>query len=120
MKSHGLTPVGVKELTQSAKKNKESVPQLLNLAFENGDLVRITDDMFVHAEVLEDAKARIAAEIKRNGGLTMSEIRQILDVSRKYSVPICEHLDSIGFTMRSGDKRLLTCGSGQHKLKSRK
>jgi selenocysteine-specific elongation factor len=107
VKSHGLTPVTVKELIQTAKKNKESVPQLLNLAFENGDLVKITDDMYVHVDILEEAKTRIAAEINRSGGLTMSEIRQILDVSRKYSVPICEHLDSIGFTERSGDKRLL-------------
>lgn len=107
VKAHGLTPVGVKELMQSAKKNKESVPQLLNLACENGDLVGITDDMFVHADILEDAKSRIGSEIQRTGGLTMSEIRQILDVSRKYSVPICEHLDSIGFTTRHGDKRLL-------------
>ena len=37
----------------------------------------------------------------------MSEIRQVLDTSRKYAVPICEHLDRIGLTKRQGDVRVL-------------
>lgn len=107
VKSYGLKSAGVKELTQTAKKNKDSVPQLLGLACENGDLVKISDDLFLHVDVVNATKELLANEIVSKGGLTMSEIRQILDVSRKYSVPICEHFDSIGFSKREGDKRVL-------------
>jgi selenocysteine-specific elongation factor len=39
--------------------------------------------------------------------LTLSEIREILETTRKYAVPLCEYLDRIGFTKRQGDVRVL-------------
>jgi selenocysteine-specific elongation factor len=38
---------------------------------------------------------------------TASEIRGLLNVSRKYAIPILEHLDSLGVTYRKGDFRYL-------------
>jgi selenocysteine-specific elongation factor len=40
-------------------------------------------------------------------GLTVSQIREILDTSRKFAVPYCEYLDQSGFTRRQGDLRML-------------
>ena len=77
------------------------------MAKENGDLVRITDEIYVHSEVYEATKAKLAEEIEKADGLTMSEIRQILDTSRKYAIPLCEYFDQTGFTVRQGDKRIL-------------
>ena len=39
--------------------------------------------------------------------LTMSELRELLGTTRKYSVPIGEYLDRIGLTRREGDVRRL-------------
>ena len=39
-------------------------------------------------------------------GLTIAEIRDLLGTSRKYVVPMCEYLDRIGVTKRSGNKRV--------------
>ena len=36
-----------------------------------------------------------------------SEIGAALGISRKYSVPLLEHLDAIQFTRRVGDRRML-------------
>ena len=107
VKSAGLKTPTVKELIASTKKNKESVGELLEMAAENGDLVRLTDDLYVHSEVFETTKRLLAEEISKANGLTMSEIRQVLDTSRKYAIPLCEYLDETGFTVRDGDKRLL-------------
>ncbi len=107
LKSGGLTAPTVKELIAGTKKNKESVAELLEMAMENGELVKVADDWFLHFDVVDATKAKLAAEIQKAGGLTMSEIRQILDTSRKYAIPLCEHLDKTGFTVRDGDKRLL-------------
>jgi selenocysteine-specific elongation factor len=41
------------------------------------------------------------------GGLTVSEIRDILGTSRKFAVPICEYMDAVGLTRRDGDFRFL-------------
>jgi DNA-binding MarR family transcriptional regulator len=39
--------------------------------------------------------------------VTMSQLREHLNTTRKYMVPIAEKLDQLGFTQREGDKRVL-------------
>ncbi len=107
MRNAGLQTPGVKDLQKSADKNKQSVPQLLQLGIDNEDLIRVGDDFVIHRDVMETVKEQLSEAITKTGGLTLSEIRQLLDTSRKYAVPICEYLDSIGFTARNGDKRVL-------------
>ena len=107
LKAAGLQPPTPKQLQATAKKNRDSVPQLLQLASDSGDLVKVAPDVFMHAEIVQQAQEKVATGIKENDGLTMSEIRQLLDTSRKYAVPLCEYFDSINFTKREGDKRVL-------------
>ncbi len=107
IKNAGLQPPTPKELYASAQKNRQAVLQLLQLASESGQIVKVSQDMYVHSDVMQDVCSRLKSEIVRNNGMTMSEIRQLLDTSRKYAVPLCEYLDSINFTRRSEDKRLL-------------
>lgn len=104
----GMQPPVVKEIIKKVKKNKDSVEELLRLAGENGDLVPISKELYFHRDTMEDVKSKISNAMQNSDGLTMSDIRQVLDTSRKYSVPLCEFLDSIGFTRRDGDKRYLS------------
>ena len=103
----GLKVPTVSELESSAKKNKESVRELLEMASENGDLLKIAPEYYIHGEVVAETKRKLVEKIVAADGLTMSEIRQILDTSRKYAIPLCEYFDKTGFTKRDGDKRLL-------------
>ena len=108
VKKGGLTAPGLSDLVKSAKKNKESVAELLEMASENGDLVRIDGEIYLHSEVVDSIKSQLTEEFAKCDGLTMSEIRQLLGISRKYAIPICEYLDESCFTRREGDKRLLS------------
>ncbi len=107
LRSAGITAPNVGELVKTAKKNKESVAELLDMAAENGDVVKVNEDIYLHTEVMDGIKSKLTDELTRTGGLTMSEIRQVLDTSRKFAIPICEYFDRVGFTIREGDKRLL-------------
>jgi len=107
LRDAGLKPPTAAELQKSASKNKESVPELLVMAFENGDLVKVDDDYYFHAEVIASAKATIKEAIENQGGMTMSDIRTLIDTSRKWAVPLCEYFDETGFTKREGDVRVL-------------
>ena len=97
-------PPTVKECQQTATKNQSSVPQLITLAASDGDLVEISSDYYLHADVEQELKSRLT-EAMADGGLTLSEIREMLGTTRKYAVPICEYLDRTGFTVRDGDLR---------------
>jgi len=73
---------------------------------EAGKLVRVGDLAF-HGSVVDQAKRVITEHIKRNGKMTVADFRNLTDSSRKFAVPLVEHMDKIGFTRRVGDDRLL-------------
>jgi selenocysteine-specific elongation factor len=111
-KEKGLLAPSVADLEAGASKNKDSVVELLNLAAENGDLVKISSDIYLHQQTLEQVTAKLQAAFETGNGLTISEIRQVLDTTRKYAIPLCEYYDQIGFTARDGDvRRLKTSGT---------
>lgn len=103
----GLEPPSLREVQQRAAKNPKVVAQLVALAVANGDLVEITPEYLLHAEVDQQARQRLTTAFSQEHGLTVSQIREILNTSRKYAVPYCEHLDRVGFTRRQGDLRVL-------------
>ncbi|QEG23139.1 selenocysteine-specific translation elongation factor [Mariniblastus fucicola] len=102
-----LKPPTAAELQKSATKNKESVPELLEMAAENGDIIKVNSEYYFHAEVFDSAQEKIREAIETGGGMTMSDIRTLIDTSRKWAVPLCEYFDESGFTRREGDLRVL-------------
>ena len=62
---------------------------------------------FLSLKRMAEAKQRIKAHIGRNGAITLPEAKRILGISRTSTVRILEHLDAIGFTMRTGNVRAL-------------
>ncbi len=113
LKSCGLKAPSIKDLKSAAKKNKDSVVELLDLAAANGELSKVSNELFFHVDTIETAKTQLVDEFASKGeGLTMSEIRQVIDTSRKYAIPICEYFDRIGFTIRNGDQRVLGSAEG--------
>ncbi len=103
----GLKSPSVQECQSTAPRNKESVPQLLRLAAADGDLVEVEEGYFIHSDADATARNRLRPVLAGGDGKTLSEIREVLEVSRKYAVPYCEYLDQVGFTRRVGDKRVL-------------
>jgi selenocysteine-specific elongation factor len=104
----GIQAPTVQQCQQQAPRNQQSIPQLLALAAANGELVEIAPDLYLHSDVERETRALLREELAAGEGLTISEIREILNTTRKYAVPLCEYLDRIGFTRRKGDLRVLS------------
>ena len=102
----GLEPPSVDDCIAQATKNKQDVLDLLKMATESGDLVQIDSQTFLAQETLADAWQRIALEMQGGQGVTVSRIRDLLGITRKLAVPLCEYLDDIGYTQRRGDERV--------------
>ena len=100
-------PPTVGELQKSVVKNQAVVPKLVELAAAEGHLVPVSNEFYLHREVEARLRETLTTELSAGKGLTMSEIRERLQTTRKYAVPICEYLDRIGFTRREGDLRYL-------------
>lgn len=104
----GFQPPSVAECREATTKYQKQVPSLLKLAVVDGQLVEVGKDLFVHSAAMESVLAKLRAAFQERGQMTVSEIRELLETSRKYAVPLCEYLDRIGFTTRSGDVRRLS------------
>ena len=83
---------------------------LVSALVEGGDLVRFSPDHAFTRQTYERAKQAIAGAIVTDGPATAARLRDVLGTSRKYLIPLLEHLDAEGFTERSGDRRSLAGG----------
>ena len=107
LRAAGVETPTTKQLQKDAVKNKDSVPQLLDLASQSGALHKVQDDYFLHCDTMSEIKSKLVEAFSSKPELSMSEIRDLIGTSRKYAVPLCEYLDKIQFTIRDNDVRRL-------------
>ncbi len=85
---------------------------LLSGLVRSGDLVRLAPKVIYHRETLEAARAAVAGLAERHGSVTIAELRDRLDLSRKYAQAILEYFDKTGFTKRVEDRHVLVIRPG--------
>lgn len=100
----------VDEIKARVAKNLASVEPLLKLAASDGQLVEIDAGLYMHAQRERELRELLASRFD-GAGVTVSQIREWIGVSRKFAVPILEYLDRMGFTRREGDLRFLAAPS---------
>jgi selenocysteine-specific elongation factor len=84
------------------------VPVSLAKALERaGELVLVTTDIAYPADTWRDITNRIVDVLSSNGSATVSQLREAIGTSRKFAVPLLEHMDASGITRRKGDVREL-------------
>ncbi len=74
---------------------------------EFGDLVTVSDEIVFRKTDYEAMVEKIRQALQQKGQITLAEVRDLLNTSRKYVQALLEHLDAIGVTVRDGDVRKL-------------
>jgi selenocysteine-specific elongation factor len=103
----GLTPPTAREIAEMFSDRKKEVASLEQLMFREGEIVRISEDLNFHREVLAKLREDYKKMLLRDGEATPSSVRELTGLSRKFIIPLMEYFDSTKLTMRAGDKRLL-------------
>ena len=99
-----MTKAGV-PATQRAQARK-----IMQLLIDDRKLLRIQGEMFMHAHVLEDLRARLtnyASQHEPERLIDVAAFKDLAGVSRKYAIPLLEYFDREHVTRRAGDKRLI-------------
>ncbi|MEW6400410.1 MAG: selenocysteine-specific translation elongation factor [Chloroflexota bacterium] len=92
----------------SVKESQAEVgAEVLNALIESGELVTVSQDVIFRKKDYDVMVTKIHAAISQKGQITLAEVRDLLDTTRKYVQALLEHLDAIGVTMRDGDLRKL-------------
>jgi selenocysteine-specific elongation factor len=80
---------------------------VLSVLFDRGELIPVSAEVFFDPQTYEELVAQVAAYIDEFGSITVAQARDRFGTSRRYVLALLEHLDSIGFTRREGDVRVL-------------
>jgi selenocysteine-specific elongation factor len=110
----GWTPPGREELAAALGEPPGRIETLAKLLVERGAAVRLGDGVWMHRDAVEAGKQTALKLFGRAPAFLTMEFRDALGVSRKYAVPLLDHLDAIRFTVRSGNQR--TPGAEAKKL----
>jgi selenocysteine-specific elongation factor len=107
LRSSGLTPPLPAEIATDAA-SRRAVDRLLR----EGVIVRCVDrakgkELLFHRDALDEARRRLTPLLADGAGLLVTEIAAALGISRKFTMPLLDHLDTSRFTRREGDRRSL-------------
>ncbi len=78
----------------------------LRILLDEKTVIRL-EELYFSQETLERVKQKVVANIRQHGELNIPALRDELGCTRKYLLPVLEHLDSVGLTLRSGARRIL-------------
>jgi len=84
--------------------------KVLQLLIDDGSIVRINNEMFLHHAVAKDLKTRLhsyASQHEPERLIDVAAFKDLAGVSRKYAIPLLEYFDRERVTRRAGDKRLI-------------
>ncbi len=82
-------------------------PELFNALLEEGRLVRVSDTVVFLAETYGEMVGRVVDHLQAEGTITVAQVRDMFQASRKYALALMEHLDEQRITKRVGDERVL-------------
>jgi selenocysteine-specific elongation factor len=69
----------------------------------NGTAVRVSGELYMHAQALSTAQLRTIQAIECHGAITLAGLRDELEISRKSAQALLEHFDSTRVTRRLPD-----------------
>jgi len=70
-------------------------------------LVRVSDTVLFTPDTVEEMKSWVWDVIHTSGSVSLAQFRDHFQTSRKFAAAFLEYLDSIGYTLRKGDVRVL-------------
>jgi selenocysteine-specific elongation factor len=101
----GWTGPAPAELAAHLQEPLGRVEKMIRLLQERGLLVRLDERLSIHRDAVAAAQQIALRLFAQKSSFSTMEFRDALGVSRKFAVPLLDHLDRIRFTVRSGNSR---------------
>ena len=98
------TPAEVAERTGAKPAEAQAAIELL---VDRGDLRAIARELHLARSAYEDARRAIVENCTQHGSLDIPTLRDALQTTRKFLIPLLEHFDAQGLTLRQGGNRVL-------------
>jgi len=94
--------------TPSIKESAAMVSDdVLTVLIDRGDLVQVSADVLFLRQTYDSWVAVVREHLAANPSLTVAQLRDKFNTTRKYALAFLEYLDAIGVTVRREDERVL-------------
>ncbi len=103
----GFGPPLLRELQERFSLDQKKARDLISILQEEGAIEPVNQDLYLAAGKLEEAETLIRRHAGQTGKLEVTDLKTLLGISRKYSIPILEYFDRKRVTKRVGDYRIL-------------
>jgi len=101
----GIQPAATAEILKTAGADPKSSRRLLETLVKNQKLVRVSEELIFHSDVVIGIRNSLAVHKGRK--FTIPEFKDWTQISRKYAIPLLEYLDRQHVTRREGDARIV-------------
>ncbi len=96
----GLEGIALSDLSQG-KAPPEGLGPVVRFLEREGEVVVLEGERVVPAAALDAAARKVREELKGARGLGPSDFRSVLPLSRRHLLPVLQHLDRLGVTVRT-------------------
>ncbi len=100
----GFSMPTIDEAREAAALSAEEMKRVVSYLKERKELVTITGAFLLFPEIESEFKNKLQTI---EGEITLANVRDVTESSRKYTLPLLEYFDSKGVTRRAGEKRIL-------------
>ena len=103
----GLKVPTLKEALAGAKVDAARAQKIVTLLLREKVLVKIADDLVFHQRSLEELTQLVRNYKATSPKIDVARFKDLTGVTRKYAIPLLEHLDRERVTRRAGDLRII-------------
>jgi len=104
----GLAVPPVQEVLARLPVEAPRAQKLLQLLLRERVLVKVSEELVFHRDSLERLRELLGHYKMENGArLAIAAFKELTGISRKYAIPLLEHLDRERVTRREGDARVI-------------
>jgi len=106
-KKAGFHPPVFSQLQASLDEDAEEVRRIFFWMIKERILIKIVEDFVYHQSTIEEIKEKIKGRFAAGEKFSVADFKEILDLTRKHSIPLLEYFDREKFTRRQGNERIL-------------
>jgi len=106
-REYGIAVPTITDVSRIVKAPPDALLALLRVGTERGLFNRVADGLYYQHDTLEMMKQIVRDHIAAHGTISVAEFRDLTASNRQFALQALEYLDSIQFTRRQGNERVL-------------
>ncbi|MSR75090.1 MAG: selenocysteine-specific translation elongation factor [Planctomycetes bacterium] len=110
LESTGFAAPIPQDIAEQLQTPRKRVDNILKLLSGRGLVVELDENVFVHFKSVKEARDKLVAYCQQHGSMPSNQMKDVINATRKYVIPLLEHFDKIGLTVRRESSRSLKPG----------